>query len=590
MAKQRFAWSDSKGYTIKIFADTDQISYNPFEFNTANWSVTYDAQDAYVPGIVPSRMQIQAEFGTTAFSTALEQVAKDAEGIFYMELWKGLSKEWAGVITPPACSIEVINGTRFMTIIAVDGFYKLDLPSSMYTFTGNKRLITQIGDIFTRLNLQRLFDGIAVSDTTRQGLETFPFQYDGLYNTLSQHALFYYDENKNYRTYREVINDICTCFGLRMYQDKGHIVFQDLTRVNDATFSFYTMAGTFLVRRAFTSVQTLPVQAGGTKMYLPAIKQFDIVHEFGSTQFAYQDTLRLVQHTVITGTSSNPVYTTAQGIPLGSYVGDGTTHFDFFNTTMRTRASYDGTYNSHYTIEFRLWLVYGTQSTDSSTWGTNLYMAFQESGSIAAGGVPGIINVEHNLNNYHLPATPALGRDQVWIYLEVVQTDGDGLGLSAPTMKYDIRLDGTGQNQTTYRADNSARIMGEKVELRTRLGDITAGTPSTQALLYPAGNNIDDWIEYRFDGGTSVSTFNALLQITAQRLNMQRGQPQEYYEIDMHGTARFTHFGYWGLSYYIPISLTYTWDSCRATYVQFFSYELVPNNLLVKRPTFELEA
>ncbi len=211
MAKQRFAWSDSKGYTIKIFADTDQISYNPFEFNTANWSVTYDAQDAYVPGIVPSRMQIQAEFGTTPFSTALEQVAKDAEGIFYMELWKGLSKEWAGVITPPACSIEVINGTRFMTIIAVDGFYKLDLPSSMYTFTGNKRLIVQIGDIFTRLNLQRLFDGIAVSDTTRQGLETFPFQYDGLYNTLSQHALFYYDENKNYRTYREVINDICTC-------------------------------------------------------------------------------------------------------------------------------------------------------------------------------------------------------------------------------------------------------------------------------------------------------------------------------------------------------------------------------------------
>jgi len=344
MARQRFAWSDSKGYTIKLFADTDQISYNPFEFETAEWSVTYDAQDAYVPGIVPSRFEVRALLSTFPFAPALEQVAKDSDGIFYMELWKGLSKEWTGAITPAACTIEVINGARVMTIIAADGFYKLDLPSSMYTFSGNKRLIVQLGDIFTRLDIDRLFDGMAVSETTRQGLEAFPFQYDGLYNTLSKHELFYYDENKNYRTYREVINDILTCFGMRMYQDKGFIVFQDLTRVNDGTYSFYTMAGTFQVRRAFSSVQTLPVLAGGTKMYLPAVKQFDIVHEYGSTQFAFQDTLRLVQHTVITGTSSNPVYTTAQGIPLGTYVADGSTHFDFFATTMRTRASYDGTY------------------------------------------------------------------------------------------------------------------------------------------------------------------------------------------------------------------------------------------------------
>lgn len=590
MAKQRFAWSDSKGYTIKIFADTDQISYNPFEFETASWEVTYDAQDAYEPGIVPSRMTVNAVLTTFPFAPALEQVAKDADGIFYLELWQGLSKEWAGAITPSACTIEVINGARFMTITAADSFYKLDLDSSMYTYAGDKRLIVQIGDIFNRLGLHRIFDGIAVSDTTRQAGETFPYQYDGLYNTLSRHALVYYDENKNYRTYREILTDFCVCFGLRMYQDRGFIVFQDLTRVNDSTYSFYTISGTFLVRRAFSTSQTRQVIAGGTKMYLPAVKQLDIVHEFGSTQFAYQDTLRRVQHTVITGTTSNPVYTTVNGIPLGSYVGDGTTHFDFFNTTMRTVASYDANYNSHYDIEFRLWLVYGTQSTDASTWGTNLYMTFSETGNINAGGLPGIVTVEHNLNNFHLPATPALGRDQVWIYLEVVQVSGDGLGLSVPTMKYDIRLDGTGQNETTYRADNSARILGEKLTFRTRLGDIPAGTPSTQALLYPAGNNIDDWIEYRFDGGQAVSTFNALLQITAQRLNMQRGQPQEYYELDMHGTARFTHFGYWGTSYYIPISFTYTWDSCRATYAQFFSYELVPNDLLVKRPTFELEA
>lgn len=590
MAKQRFAWSDSKGYTIKIFADTDQISYNPFEFNTASWSVTYDAQDAYLPGIVPSRMEIQAELGTTPFSLALEQVAKDSDGIFYMELWQGLSKEWAGSITPSACNIEVTNGTRFMTIVAADNFYKLDLSSSMYTYTGNKRIIVQIADIFTRLGLNRYFDGIAVSETTRQAGETFPYQFDALYNTLSRHALVYFDEEKNFRTYREILTDFCTCFGMRMYQDRGFIVFQDLTRVNESMFSFYRMDGSFLMRRNYSSSQTLPVAAGGTKMYLPAVKQFDIVHEYGSTQFALQPNLRWAKHTVITGTTSNPVYTTKDGVPLGAYTGDGSTHFDFHNTQMQVRASYPQGYNSTYEVEFRLYLVYGTKSANVSTWGDNLYMSFTNSGKITNSPVPGIEVLNHFVNNYHLPATPALGRDQVWLYLEVVQISGDPLTFSTPLIKYDIRLHGTGQNETTYRADNSARILGEKISLRTRLGDIAEGGPSTQALLYPAGNNIDDWIEYRFDGGQSVSTFNALLQITAQRLNMQRGQPQEYYEIDMQGTARFTHFGYWGLSYYLPISLTYTWDSCRATYAEFFSYELVPNDLLVKRPTFELEA
>lgn len=591
MAKQRFAWSDSKGYTIKIFADTDAIIYNPFEFETASWEVTYDAQDAYQPGIVPSRMTVNAVLTTFPFAPALEQVAKDADGIFYMELWKGLSKEWAGAVTPSACTVEVINGARFMTITAADSFYKLDLPSSMYSFSGDKRIIIQIAEIFDRLGLHRIFDGIAVSETIRQAGETFPYQYDALYNTLTKHALFYYDEQKNYRTYREVLTDFCVCFGMRMYQDKGFIVFQDLTRVNDYMWSFYNMSGGFLFRRSAPSfTQTLPVQSEGTKMYLPAVKQFDITLEYGSTQFALQPSLRWVKHTVVTGTDSNPVYTTKDGVPLGTYTADGSTHFDFFDTQLQVRASYPAFYDSSYEVEFRLYLVYGTKSANVSTWGDNLYMTFTNTGRITTGVTPGFVTLNQFINNYHLPATPALGRDQVWLYLDVVQISGDPLFFSTPIMKYDLRLHGTGQSETTYRADNSSRVLGQKLQFRTRLGDIPEGGPNTQALLYPAGNNIDDWIEYRFDGGQSVSTFNALLQITAQRLTMQRAQPQEYYEIDMHGTARFGHFAYWGNSYYTPISFTYTWDSCRATYVQFFSYELVPSDLLVKRPTLELEA
>jgi hypothetical protein len=585
MAKQRFAWSDSKGYTIKIFADTDQISYNPFEFETAAWEVTYDAQDAYSPGIVPSRMQVQAVLTTFPFAGSLEQVLRDAEGIFYLELWQGLSKEWAGSISPSACTIEVINGARFLTILAWDGFHKLDLDSSMYSFSGYKSFITQLGDIFTRLDLERLFDGIAVSDTTRRTGNASTKTFDGLYHTGSVHELFYYDSNKTYRTYREIVEEICILFGLRMYQDRGFLVFQDFSRVTESEYSFYDMYGNYQTRRAFTSSQTLPVEAGGTKMYLPALKQVDIVHEYGSTQFAFQSTLRTAEHNEFVATVGfTPVYQLKPGIPLGLYAGDGSTHFDFFDTQMRTVASFPGDYDSSYDIEFRLFLVYGTQSTNGTIWGSDLYLAFTESGRIRAGGSPGIINVVHNINNYHLPLTPVLGNSNVWLYLEVVQTDGDPLGLSKPTIKYDIRLDGTGETQTTYRADNTARLIGQKLDYRTRLGDIPKGTPITQAIQVTGGTNAADFVEVA--GGPT----QPLLFITANRMAQLRAQPREYYEIGMRGTSRFTHYGYWGTYYYIPISLTYTWDSCQATYAQFALDDLKSSALLVKNPTFELEA
>jgi hypothetical protein len=126
--------------------------------------------------------------------------------------------------------------------------------------------------------------------------------------------------------------------------------------------------------------------------------------------------------------------------------------------------------------------------------------------------------------------------------------------------------------------------MGEKLEYRTRLGDIPKGTPATQAILFTGGSNASDFVEVA--GGPT----QPLLFITANRMAQLRAQPREYYEINMRGTSRFTHYGYWGLYYYVPISLTYTWDECRATYAQFALDDLKSSALLVKNPTFELEA
>ena len=584
MAKKLYAQSFSKGYTIKIFKDTTGVVGAPLEFITASWEVAYDAQDAYSPGIVPSRFQINAVIDSNLDALYIESILKDADGIFYMELHKGLSKEWAGTVSPSACTVEVVNGVRFVTILAWDGFYKLDLESSMYTFAGYKSFILQLGDIFTRLNLDQIFDGIAVSDTTRRSGNAVTKTFDALYHTGSVHELFYYDESNTYRTYREIVNEICVLFGLRMYQDRGYIVFQDFSRINEPVYQFYTMAGAYRAQASLTTSQTLNVETNGVKMFLPAIKNMDIIHLYGSEQFAFQGTLKNVEHNVYLSTVGfSPVYQLKPGLPLGLYAGDGSTHFDFFDTQFQTLASFPYDYNDHYEIEFRLFVVYGTQSTNGSTWGNNLYLSFTESGHLDAGGSPGVITINHSINNYHLPQTPTLGNAEVWLYLEVVQTQGDPLGLTKPKMKYDLRLHGTGQTRTTYRADNSGRILGESLSYTTRLGDIPKGTPITQAIQVTGGTNAADFVE------SPSGPTQPLLFITARRLTQLRAQPQEYYEIDMRGTSRFTHYGLWGNFYYTPISLNYTWDSCKATYAQFLLDEIRTNDLTTIEPPLEPE-
>lgn len=593
MAVQSFAYSYSKGYTIRIYADTDDISYNPFEFVTASWQVTYDAQDAYVPGIIPSRFEFTAQLTGILFGTALEQVLQDSVGIFYVELYKGISKQWAGVITPSAGTVEVSNGTRFITLIASDGFYKLDLSSAMYSFTGQKRITVQIADMLTRLGLNKFFDGIAVSETQRMASEVFPYQYDALYNTSCLHELVYYDASNNYRSYREVLNDFCVTYGLRMYQDRGFIVFQDMTRTNTDSYYLYDMAGVYLTKVSAPYTEVKKPIAGGTKMYLPAIRNFKIQHEYFNEMIGAQTTPTRCVHTVVTGTTSNPVYQTKDGIQVGVFLGDGSTHIDLYNTVLYATISYPGDYMDNFTMQFKLYIYYGEYSYDGASWtqGTNTYIELNENGSINAGGVPGTIGITQSLNNYHTAALPAKGLAPLWVYLDIEQTKGDPLSVADLQIKYDFRRHGTTQTQTTYYADNSARLLGQDITLSTRLGDVYdpeslggLGSNIPQAISLPSGDNVIEWYEDPYYNPGQEVTYNSLLYVVASRLAQQRGQPQEYYELDIEGTSRMTHFLEWGGSYYLPINLSYTWDTSRVTYARFFNFELLGSELITKKP------
>jgi hypothetical protein len=591
MAVQRFAWSESKGYTIKIFADRDDISFNPFEFVTAEWKVTYDAQDAYVPGIISSRFEVTAQFTGAPFSTALEQVMQDGVGVYYMELWQGLSKEWAGIINPSASTIEIINGTRFITMLATDGFYKLELNSAMYSFVGPKRIIVQIADMMQRVNLHKLFTGFAVSQTNHHRAELGPpYSYDVLYNTACYHGGVYYpiEDYPNYRSYREVLNDFCVTYGLRMYQEKGMLVFQDLTRIDQSQYNIYDVNGAYVTSiNAPTTVTRQPMD-GGTKMYLPPLRSYKIHHQYVNEIIGVQTVYTRVEHTEKTATGN----IRKPGVQVGVFLGDGTSHIDLYNTAIDVTLGYVGPYNSNFSIDVKLYIVYGDYFWDGTDWikGVSTPYILKSSGSINS-PTSGTVTRTVSLNNYHTDPPPAEGLAPLWFYVEVEQVSGDALILVDTVAKWDFRRHGTLDGVTEYFADNTARLLGEDVTLSTRLGDrynpnepdgISAGL--LQAVQNPMGFNIIEWIED--PESDDDDTYNSLLYIVVSRLAQQRGQPQEYYELDVHGTARMTHFLEWGGSYYIPINLEWTWDRSRITYVRFFSFELLSSSLITKSPDF----
>jgi hypothetical protein len=219
MAVQLFAYAKSKGYDVKLYADTTQVSYTPFEFTVADWKVTYDTQDAYQPGIVASRMELIAPITQGTLTQNLETILQDGDGTFYMTLSKNLGDMWKGYCTPSAGSIEVINGQRFITLIAADGFQLLNLASDGYTFTGTKAFSTQIAEVFNRLGFWQLFNGFLVSkDITR--VYNSSALYDSLYLCGSGHNGVY-NTDTTFHTFKDVIEGILVAFGLRMYQDKG---------------------------------------------------------------------------------------------------------------------------------------------------------------------------------------------------------------------------------------------------------------------------------------------------------------------------------------------------------------------------------
>ena len=572
MAIQLFAYAKSKGYDVKIYADTTAVAYTPFEFSVADWKVTYDSQDLYRPGILASRLEVTAPITQGTLTQNLETVLQDGDGIFYMTLSKNMGDLWKGYATPSAGTIEVINGQRFISLVAGDGFHLLNIPSDAYTYTGTKAFTDQIADIFERLNMWRVFNGFLVSkDLTR--IYNSSGLYDSLFLCGTRHNGVY-NTGTSFRSFREVLEGICAAFSLQMYQDKGYIVFRDFTKP-ESSFNVYNTDGTYQTNISYTGTQTMNVISGGTKMYQPPLRLTDMrfMYEnepYQHIQDQYDRTIHYTFNTV------DGTYTLNNYVDLGTYFADGVAHIDY-DMDIRIRYTIPAGYSDTVVWTIRVYFFLGDYTTDGTTW-TNVTTEYvQFTPNDHPSGDP--FNPEpgsfvYSTNNSHLPTVPSIGEVSLGIYVEAEQTSGAPLDDIQPAeAKWEIVQHGSTSPYRGYRADNSRRKLGEDVTYTTYFGDLSnfgGGTPADQQIVYMGPSQTvstwpSTWVE-TLPNGTLNS--NNLLQITANRIAQRRSVPLEYYELDLHETSAVTHIGSWNSVEYYPVNIEYSHNGSRVTYAK----------------------
>jgi len=576
MAIQLFAYAESKGYDVKLYADTTAVAYTPFEFTVADWKVTYDSQDIYRPGIVSSRMEISAPITQGEYSQNLEAILQDGDGTFYMELSKNLGDIWKGYCVPSAGSVEVINGQRFISIIAGDGFQLLNMASDGYTFTGVKPFTTQIADIFNRVQMFRLFNGFLVSkDLTRMYASSN--DYDTLYLTGTKHEGVY-NTGTTFYSFKEVIEGICAAFGLRMYQDNGYIVFQDFTRP-ESSFNVYNTDGSYQTNIDYTGTQELTVISGGTKMYQPPLRITNLQYLLPSEPYEnYQDQYQETKHTVWLDPFN---YEVRNWTDLGTFFCDGVSHIDY-DLTLKILYTIPAGFNDRidWTIKVYFWL--GEYSTDgTATWTTpsGAYVEINQHQNLSGDPEPTPGSLVYNTTNSHLPTVPNIGEVSFGITVEAsyVSTGAELEDVQPVEAKWDIVQHGATSPYRGFRADNSRRKLGEDVTYTTRIGDRgQTGFPNDQQIVYvgPLQNLSvwpSQWLEL-LPGGTNNA--NSLLQITANRIAQRRAVPLEYYELDLHETSSVTHLGSWGGVDYFPVNIEYNYEGSRVTYAKIVNLPL----------------
>jgi hypothetical protein len=566
VAKYLMQTATTADYTFTLYAEDRAFTPAPgITFEVASWNISYRAQDRVLPGVVPSQMDLTV-FGGFNIGDYRTMLA-DAKGRYMIEMRQGTDMIWRGFLVPDLCSIEVINGQRFIKLVFSDGFQMLDRRADFYQYSGTVSFTEQIWYAFENCNLFDTFEYFLVSQHRQPANKGITTNQGGLWWTgCIQNGLWIL--NDEYRTYLEVINDICVTFGLQLFQDKGYLVFRSLEYKTPAWYNIYGTFGAFVTRVTPTPpTANATVFSDGSEMYKPAVRELFVTHNKASQG-------------IIRDESGNNK--ARDNYYVGNVTPTGANHIDF-DSYLYMRLAFDAGFGGGAVdVEFYYTIRFGNYYWDGSNWTTTAsFVTVNESRIFGPG--PSLETIVHHVNNAHLDTLPRIGTEPLYYDVTGTQISGDPAETITVTATMYFAYHNANPNTTIYYADNTGRVNGTTENLNTEIGDIWRSSAILTAL--PG--------EIRCFTTTARTTAygnifwdtdqNLLISAITYELARKNYQPKQYYEIELKDVVRYNHTFTWGGVDYKPVNLQIGERSTSVTYAAWIDGDLEtdPNS---KRP------
>lgn len=564
MVKVLLQTSTTARFNFALYAIDAPFSPAPgLEFTVADYEISYQAQDTILPGIIPSQLTLQV-FGGLGIGN-YRTIMSDAKGRYIIEMREGLSLVWRGLMVPDLCSIELVNGQRFVKLSFSDGFQTLERKADFFTQNVVKKHTSILGEIFTACKLNEVFnDGFFVSEHYQpiNSISGFSNQ-GGLFVTGTTREGLIFGELEA-RNCKEIIDSICTTFNLNLFQDKGSLVFRSCHIKTPAWYNLYNFIGGFVTRiTPPTYTQDPEVFAEGVEMYRPAIAEARLSHPYLGSPYIWY----------FPGN-----YLSYNATQIGNPVSNGTTEIDF-NGTLRITYSLPAFFGPAIVdVDWVLTFQYDGFWWDGSQWvDTPSTVKFTKKFTAENPNPdPGIFTEDQAVNNYKMDSVPAIGSEPFLFTVEAQQSGGVDIGDLSPTATAIFEYKAGAPDYIIYIADNSAKVNGITVDLNTNLGDIRQNNQNVLpgSIRYfssvpPTGNGLTNTV---WDASR-----NELGQLVADQIARKAYQPQQYYEIELDGNVSYNHTFTWEAVDYKPLNLTMSERSTRVTYRAFIDGELEPD-------------
>ncbi len=561
MAKTLVFYATTARYDFRIYdLGTTYQGFDfapPVQVYVGDWEIAYQPQDNILPGIIPSTCTVQFYLeGATPTIDDFREVFKTAKPDWVLEVYEGLNVVWRGFITPDLGQIEVINGKRFIKVVATDGFQMLDKRADYIQADTVIPFTDFIATVFTYCKISDVFNGFYVGEhfapygvTTTEG---------GLWWTgTPRNGLAYTDGEP--RTSREVIEDICKAFNLQLFQDKGEIIFRSCHIKTPAWYNVYDTGGDYLGKiYPPANTQSMVVYSDGTEMYKPAARE--VLYLINQPASNY-----------IKDEGAN--YKTRVNYFVNDATPTGANHIDY-DAYLRARLSFDAGFGGDtIEVEYEVQIKFGNYYWNGNDWTTTPSTATFTKQEFVGGPGPLIHDITYHVNNYHLDTLPTIGTQQIYITVTATQVAGYAADDITVTSTLFMAYHNAFPSQIPHYADNTARQNGVDIQLQNQIGDIPGGSVSTST----AG------LISRFVSNTRVSSagnvswdVNAryLANLVTNQIARKSFRSHQYYEIELDGNVTYNHTVTWDAVDYKPINLTISERSTRVTYREFIDGDL----------------